>query len=68
MIAILRGQQGSWQLLLSVGPTPGAAQRGLERELAHALVAELGPGRVLRLAARFRRHGPFTSLPPATGE
>lgn len=61
--AILQEQGGRWHLLLGVGPTPGDAERALDRELAHALIAELGLGRALRLAARFRRYGPLAFAP-----
>jgi hypothetical protein len=66
--AILRGQQDSWQFLLGVGPTPGAAEQALERELAYSLIAELGLGRALRLAARFRRYGPLAFAPAPPGQ
>lgn len=52
-------RNGTWRLYLAIGEDRTSAKRRLRQQLAEALAEDLGLGPALRLADRFRKHGPL---------
>lgn len=65
--AIVHRRDGTWRLYLAVAEDRTSAERRLRQQLAEALAEDLGLGPALRLADRFRKHGPLSCRRPGLG-
>ncbi|MDW8008450.1 MAG: hypothetical protein RMK67_02660 [Chloroflexota bacterium] len=53
-----------WHVIVVVASSPAGADDRIREMLGQDLLEDLGPARALRLAARFRRYGPFALASP----